>query len=535
MAGRVTPPGRQGDTLHVKLIRFCIAVAMSLTLATPAFAEGSFFDEGRAQVTLDKIFDKASHPTKIFDLEIRPLELTIELQDPASPRHIDAWVDQINTTAVIRWLSPESLSGPRAVEPTLLNPDLDANLFEFKPADASVIAKLVAAAIARAGLEDPGHVTRMELKRQLHLIPTPTSGAPQWDIEITSGREHAEIYADQAGNITHANLDGTRRAQAINYKNGGKELDDLVAVIADVFGKEATIKSVIVYEHYLTIEARNPDHPDRDARFSAGLNGVYRDLVGDSVANINFPGEPPPGRFAITDVDWALLPKLEQAVRDRLQLPGGKVGLVKLTKPGHGVGDPMIEWEINIAAADDNAVEGYVSFDVKGNILRTHYPPGRAPKLDFLDATSYSPTFDGLSRGLGAHAAVTEIELWADKVMITAKDPKKPDDLIVYEYEGETLSRSIMTPMIWPTFGPDWFFDLSQVQPIGARLAQLEQDTLARLGLAGGKIERITISKQKIFMPRNDSVTIEIRAEAGRRDGRVVFDLSGKILDVVMP
>ena len=521
--------------MHIGVKRFCAAAAVLLALAPPAFADDSFFDDGRAQAVLDRIFASANHPTKILSLEIRPLELTVELQDPASPRHIDAWVDRINTTPVVRWISPESLSGPRAVEPTLLNPDLDANLFEFKPADASVVAKLVVAALARAALEDPGHVTRMELKRQLHLVPTPTSGAPQWDIEVTSGREHAEIYADLAGNITHANLDGTRRAKAIDYKNGGKDLADLVAAIADVFGKEATIKSLIVYEHYLTFVARNPDHPDRDASFHAGLNGVYRDLLGDSFANVNFPGDGQPGRFAIADVDWTLLPKLEQAARDRLQLPGGTVGLVKLTKPGNGVGDPAIEWEINIAAAGDHAVEGYVSFDVKGNILRTHYPPGRGPKLDFLDAASYGPALDGISQSLGAHALVTEIEFRPDEVMITAKDPKKPDDLVVYEYEGETLSRSIMTPMMWPTFGPDWYFDLSQALPIGARLAQLEQDTLVRLGLAGGKIERITISKQKIFMPRNDSVTIEIRAAEGRRAGRVVYDLSGKMVDIVTP
>jgi hypothetical protein len=521
--------------LHIKLTRFCIAVAVSLQLATPAFADDSFFDEGRAQTALDKIFGKANHPTKIFDLEIRPLELTIEVQDPASPRHINSWVDQINTTPVVRWINPESLLGPRAVEPTLLNPDLDANLFEFKPADAAVVAKMVAAAIAKADLDDPGQVTRIELKRQLHLVPTPTSGEPQWNIEISSGREHAEVYADLAGNITHANLGGTRRAQAINYKNGGKDLDDVVAAVADVVGKEATIKSLIVYEHYLTIEARNLDHPERDAGFSAGLNGVYRNLVGDPMTSIALPGEAPPGRFAITDVDWSLLPKLEQSARDRLQLPGGKVGLVKLTKPGSGVGDPAIEWEINIAAADDHAVEGYVSFDVKGNILRTRYPPGRGPKLDFLDAASYGPAFDGMSQSLGAHAPVTEIVFWPDKVMITAKDPKKPDDLITYEYYGETLSRSIMTPMMWPTFGPDWFFDLSQLRAAGAQWDRLKQDTLTRLGLLDGKVERITISKQKIFMPRNDRVLIEIRAESGRRGGRVAYDLNGNVVDVVMP
>ena len=516
------------------MIRFCFAIASLLALAAPAVAEDSFFDAGRAQSALEKIFDKANHPTKILSLDLRLQELQVELQDPAQPRHIDAWTDTIVGGTFRRLLlGAESISGPRPVDPSLPNPNLDANLFEFKPADAAVIPTMIAAAIKRAQLEDAAGVARLELRRQLHLVPEPSSGPPEWSIEVTSGRERAEIYADLAGRVTHANLDGTRRAQALNYQDGGKELDDLVTTIADVLSKEPTIKSVIVYDHYLIIEAKNPDHPERDARFTAGLNGVYRDLLADMFPNINMPGQPP-GRFTITDVDWSLLPKLEQAARDRLQLPGGKVGLVKITKPA-GVNGPVLQWEVNIEAAGDRATEGYVTFDVKGNILRTEYPPGKGPKLDFLAAASYGAAFDGLSQGLGAHAPVTELEFRSDKIMITAKDPQKPSDLVVFEYHGESLSRSIMTPMIWPTFGPDWFFDLSQAQPIGGRLAQLEQDTLTRLGLADGKIERITISKQKIFMPRNDRVVIEIRAEEGRRGGRVVYDLNGNVVDIVTP
>jgi hypothetical protein len=521
--------------LHIGICR-SVVVAALLAVAHPAVADDSFFDDGRAQSALDKIFDKANHPAKILSLELSPLELAVELQDPAQPRHIDAWTDEIVLGAVKRLiLGSESIAGPRPVDPSLPNPNLDANLFAFKPADAAIVPKLIAAAIKRAQLEDTATIARMELRRQLHLVPEPSSGAPEWSIEVTSGRERAEIYADLAGDITHVNLDGTRRAQALNYLDGGKELDDLVATVADVFGKDPTIKSIIVSDHSLSFDAPNPDHPDRDARFSAGLNGVYRDLLLDTVVNIAMPGQEPPGRFAITDIDWSLLPKLEQAARDRLQLPGGKIGLVKLTKPASGVGGPVLEWEINVKDAADSTVGGYVVFDVKGNVLNTHYPPGRGPKLDFLDAASYGPAFDGLSQGLGAHAPVTEIVFWPDKVMITAKDPKKPDDLVVFEYHGESLTRSIMTPMMWPTFGPDWFFDLSQIQPIGARWDQLKQDTLTRLGLTGGKIERITISKQKIFMPGNDRVTIEIRAEEGRRDGRVVYDLNGKMVDIVTP
>jgi len=515
---------------------FGVVVAALLTVAPPAAADETWFDTGRAQSALEKIFDKANHPTKILSLELGPQDLEVDLQDPAQPKHIDAWTDTIVVGIFHRLvLGSESISGPRAVDPSLPNPDLDANLFEFKPVDAAVIPAMIAAAIARAQLEDAAGISRIELRRQLHLVPEPSSGPPEWSVEVTSGRERAEIYADLSGQITHANLDGTHRAQALNYLDGGNELDDLVAVIADVLGKQPTIKSVDVSNHSLSFVARNPDHPERDARFTAGLNGIYRDLLLDTVVNIAIPGQEPPGRFAITDVDWSLLPKLEQAARDRLQLPGGKVGLVQLTKPGNGVGPPVIEWEINIAAADDRAVEGYVTFDNNGNVLRTHYPPGRGPKLDFLDAASYAPAFDGLSQGLGAHALVTELEFSADGVMVTTKDPQKPDDLVVFEYHGESLSRSIMPPMMWPTFGPDWFFDLSQAQPIGERLVQLEQDTLTRLGLTGGKIERITISKQKIFMPRNDRVVIEIRAEEGRREGRVVYDLNGNVVDIVTP
>ncbi|HXP04046.1 MAG TPA: hypothetical protein VN808_07980 [Stellaceae bacterium] len=521
--------------MNTGIIGFGVVFAAMLAAALPAAADDSWFDEGRAQSALEKIFDKANHPAKILSLELHPLELEVELQDPAQTKHIDAWTDTIVLGTFQRLVfGSESVSGPRPVDPTLPNPNLDANLFEFKPADAATVPKLVADAVKRAQLEDAATIARMELRRQLHLVPEPSSGPPEWSIEVTSGRERAEIYADLAGHITHANLDGTRRAQALNYLNGGKELDDVVATIADVFPKEPTIKSVIVYNHYLTLEALNPEHPDRYSRFTAGLNGVYRDLLLDSVVNIAIPNQEPPGRFAITDIDWSLLPKLEQAARDRMQLPGGKVGLVKLTKPA-GVNGPVIEWEINIQDAGDSAVEGYVTFDGKGNILRTHYPPGRGPKLDFLDAASYAPAFDGMTSGLGQHAQMVELVFWPDKVMITTKDPQKPDDLVVFEYHGESLSRSIMLPLNWPTFGPDWFFDLSQAQPIAARWSLLQQDTLARLGLTGGKIERITISKQKLFMPRNDRVLIEIRAEEGRRDGRVVYDLNGKIVDIVTP
>ena len=518
------------------MVRFGAALIAVLLLPTVAFADDeTFFDEGRAQAALERIFDKAGHPTKVLSLVIRAHELAVELQDPSQPGHIDAWQDSLATSTFRRWVYPEWISGPRPVELSLPNPNLDANLLDLKPSDAAVVPKLVADAVKRAQLEDAARVDRLELRRQLHLVPEPSSGPPQWDVEVTSGRERATIYADQSGRLTHANFDGTRRAQALNYLNGGKELTTAVAMIADTLGKDPIIKSMIVYDKSLTFEAVNPDHPDRDARFSAGLNGVYRDLLLDSVTNINLPNQPTPGRFAITDVDWSLLPKLEDTARDRLKLPGGKIGLVQLSKPSNGVGGPTIEWEINVKAADDAVVEGYVVFDVKGNVLRTKFPPGRGPKLDMLDAASIAPAFDALKSALGEHAAMTELEFRSERLMITTRDPKDPAERLVFDYSGESLRHSIMPPLDWPTFGPDWFFDLSQAQPVAARWSQLQQDALTRLGLADGKIERMTISKQKLLMPRNDRVLVEVRAEAGKRNGYVVYDLNGRPVEIVKP
>jgi hypothetical protein len=529
----VAAPNHLGVVMLSRIAAVTGAIFLALT-GTALAVDDSFFYAGKAQAALEKIFDQANHPTKVLSLDIRSDTLTVEVQDPASPKHVDAWVDYLNTSTLLHWIRPESISGPRPVDPTLPNPDLEANLFPLKPADLAVVTTMIMAAIKRAALEDPAGVERMTLRRQLHLLPQPSNGPPEWNIEVSSGRERATIYADIAGHLTHANLDGTRRAQRLNYLAGGKELDDVVAQVADTLGTQPIIRKLIVYNHYLSFEALNPEHPDRFSRFTAGLNGIYRD-ADDTIANIAIPQQSPPGRFGITDIDWSLLPKLETAARERLRLPGGQIGIVQLSKPANAVGGPVIEWEINVKAANDQVVEGYVVFDGKGNVLRTKFPPGMGPKLDMLDASSAAPAFAAVSSSLGDHAAVVELAFRPENVMVTAKDPQKPDARVVFEYRGESVSRSIMPPLDWPTFGADWFFDLSLAQPIARRWAELQQDTLSRLGLTDGKVERITISKQKLAMPRNDQVLVEIRASAGRREGRVVYDMTGKMVDIVKP
>lgn len=521
--------------MHIRCLLFGRVIGAAALEPRLALADDSFFDGARAQAGLEKIFDKAGHPTKVLGVDIRTNQLIVEVQAVDNPAHIDRYIDRIAADRINQWFWPESVSGPTPVQLSLANPDLDANLFGLEPADLAVVGKLAAEAVSRAALEDPAQVDRMELRRRLFLIPRPVSGDPEWSVEITSGREHAAIYATVAGVITHADLRGTRHAQTLNYLAGGRDLGAVVAAAESTIGKSEVVQRLLVYDKSLSIDALVPGSADHVGGYRADINGVLH--LADDVAGVRpvLPGQLPPSRFSLADVDWSLVPKLQKAARDRLQLPDGRIVFVEISRPGSAVGTPEITLEIPVDSADDSSVSGRVTFDNKGGVVGTRYPRGKGPKIDLLDPASYAPALGALGKALGEHAAVVELDFRTDGLMATVRDPQKPDTLVVLDYRGEGVARSIMPPFEPAQFGADWFFDLVQAQPVSARLAELQQDTLTRLGLADGKVERVTISKQKLFMPGNDRLLIEVRAAAGKRDGRVVYDLSGKVVEMYKP
>ncbi len=527
--------GAKGVPLPIRGLVFALVIGAAALASRLALADDSFFDEGRAQAGLERIYDKAGHPTKVLGVDVRTNQLVVELQAVDNPAHIDRYIDRIATDMIERWFWPESVSGPAPVQLSLANPDLDANLFALNPTDLAVVGKLAAESVERAALEDPAQVDRMELRRALFLVPRPVSGDPELSVEITSGRERAAIYATIAGVITHADLRGTRRAQNLNYLAAGPDLDAAVAAAESTIGKGEVVQRLLVYDKSLSIDALVPGSAEHVGGYRADINGVVR--LADEIAGVRpiLPGQLPPARFSLADVDWSLVPKLQQAARDRLQLSGGRIVFVEISRPGSAVGTPEITWEISVDSVDDSSVSGSVAFDNKGNVVSTRYPRGQGPKLDLLDAASYAPALDALGKALGAHAAIVELDFRTDRLMATVKDPQKPDALVVLDYQGESVARSIMPPFEPANFSADWFFDLSQAQPVPTHVAAMQQDALARLGLADGKIERVTISKQKLFMPGNDRLLVEVRAEAGKREGRVVYDLNGNAVDIDKP
>src|SRR5262249_24227670 len=146
---------------------------------------------------------------------IEPDTLTLRVQDAGNRRQVVEWRWTATPAGGI-FSRKDPVSGPVAVDPNLINPDLEANLFGFDEVDLSAAAALGRAALDPAARAARGGVTRMDIRRSLAILPTPTSGPVRWTISVRSPRESAEVVADARGTIVAARLAGTTRAQMLN-------------------------------------------------------------------------------------------------------------------------------------------------------------------------------------------------------------------------------------------------------------------------------------------------------------------------------
>ena len=166
---------------------------------------------------------------------------------------------------------------------------------------------------------------------------------------MTSGHEHAAIYATVAGVITRGDLRGKRGPETLNYLSNGKVIDAAIAAAEGTIGKITVVQRVLIYHTSLSIDALV-----RVRRITSAAN------VPTSTASCTSQTSPAFGPFCQVSCRLRVLRSLMSIGRwcrscsrrrDRLQLP---------------------------AAAS-------------GNGVASRYPPRPSPKLDLLDVATYAP------------------------------------------------------------------------------------------------------------------------------------------------
>ncbi len=522
----------------ITLLGICL-VAL-LTSGAARAADTTMFDEGRAQQAFKAIEDKVGHKLRVLDVTIRADELTVAIPDTATPGNAEIW--QVSQKGLLGLLgaAPARMRSERA---QIISGSLEDNLIDVDADAIAIVPKLAAAALARARLQTQGKITEMELRR-LPKIIEPGVRDPSWLIHVEGVAEEADISANVAGEITFADLNHTLRAEKLNLLAGGPDLDEMVQNIRGEIKGDWTF-------HYIEIDKTAIDFDvtlnslgarARMTRFIASLNGIRTDPMG--MPHGGFPGTQPDPPFNFSDIDWSMLPKIEQAAKDRLQIADGVVQMVELTKPERITGGG-IEWEVRIKSANaplfwnpsqPPVEEGTVAFDMKGNVVRTKFPPGHGPQANLFDAAALQKAIATISQRLGAHLQVSELRVDADRIAITAQDPKDPKKFAVFTYKDEDVSRgNDIEAQVANAFGagPDWLWDLALLQPSAVQpLAAMEQQTMTKTGVTNGKVTRITFSKDKMFHASNDRPLIEIRVSGDdQHDEWVYFDFAGNIAD----
>ena len=318
------------------------------------------------QAAVEAIKAQIAPRQRVFRIDIHDGEFIVQMQDPAAPNHIDAWTHFHAT--VKNFVNWEGTSGPSAVEPTLINPKLEENLFNLSDIDFSAWPKLAQAAVDRAGLQDPARVTKVNIQRRIFLIPSPSNGEVRWTLQVSSGRETASIYANAKGAITGGNFDGTQRAASLDMYKGGKQLTDAIAEIRATLGAGPSIRRFNFSDHHLWFTGASPTYPGKVGEWKWNLNGML--YSGDDMIQTPNPGMPV-ALFSVDEIDWSVLPKVMAAAKQALQMPRGQVDGIHITKPGK-----TVEWEVWVT---DRTDRGWVTAGNSGEVLRAHPPQGRRP------------------------------------------------------------------------------------------------------------------------------------------------------------
>jgi hypothetical protein len=502
-------------------------------------AKASFLDDGSELGTAISQLRSAigAHP-RILKIEVDAKAVLIEAQDPRNRAHVDRWQYSDRVLGIIPM---RRVSGPEPVDLQLLDPDLEANLFDLDAVDFSSLAKLEKAAIARTRIEDTALVTHMEIARRVTILPHPKAGDIRWSLRIASSREHADVFASAQGVIIGADLAGTQRAKTLDLFNELELVANAAAEFRAVLGGGPVLTAVGIDAKTVsfatnmrdgTLGKLMPGMP-ATASFTWDLDGLVRRLGTIDVSAQM--GTPRPSPFAIDDVDWTILARLETSALATLAMPKARVTHLHIEKSSEGPGGPVLAWTVEITGQDDEVTS--VIADTKGAILRVVLPERLRPKIDWRDPAALAGAVSRIGKIFGQDTGIASIVADERGGRITIDDKANGGRPATFELSGDGVTRAAISFSL-DSMGPR--FSVADLAPLTeGKFATLEAQALKKLGESRKVyLESISIGPQ-LFVPKAGARAIEIRVRdvaedsVGANYAWIVFGFDGRVLDSV--
>ena len=517
----------------------CALIGAAL-LASSGSAKAGFIDDTTTfSLAISVLRAAVGEHGRALKIEADGDGVEIEAQDPHNPNHIDRW--RYGIVNYLGMIPLRRLTGPEPVDPTLINPDIAANLFDLNGIEFSAAPKLIEAAIARAHLQDAAKVTHMEIQRQTFILPQPSSGDVRWTLHVDSGRERADVIADAQGVIVGADLSGTQRAKMLNILQEPGLATEAATAFRTAVGPQSVLTRVGIEPKTISFGtnmreqslARLGSGLPATATFTWDLNGL-RQRLGTIDVSAQM-GTPAPPSFSVNDVDWTIVGKLEQDAIAKVAIPQTSVKHVEIGASTDQPGQPVLTWTIEIAEPSGEVTT--VVADKSGAIQRVEPPESRRPKIDWRDPAALAGAIARVGAIFGQNAKIASIVADDRRGRITIDDPAHGGQAETFDFTDDGVSRagiSFSLDSMGPRFG---VADLAALNE--QKLSALQADAFKRLsGARKAYLESVTIGAHP-FVRQAGAHAIEIRLRDIPEDSAkaeyawIVYDFSGRVLDFV--
>jgi len=505
-------------------------------------ANASFVDdETELSHAIPALRSAIGNHSRVLKIEVDPNVVTIEAQDPNNLKHINRWrcVGRVLGFIPMRWVI-----GPEPVDLQLLDPDLEANLFDLDGVAFSATSTLEKAAIKRAHIQDTAVITHMEIARQTFILPQPKSGDIRWELHVTSGREHAEVFANVLGEIVGTDLSGTQWAKSLNLLTELALIPDAAGAFRAAHGTEPVLTAVSIDRKTVSFSTNIRDTTfakvisnsmPATCSFTWGVDGLIQRL-----GKIDFDaemGNQGPAPFGVDDVDWTILAKLEANSLAKVTVPQADVTGIAIEKSSAGPGEPVLAWTVEVTEPSGEVTS--VVADTKGTIQRVVLPENRRPKIVWMDPAALGGAISRVRMIFGPNAKIASIVADDGGGRITVDDSANGGRPATFDFTADGVSRAGFTFSLastGPRFGVGDLASLTE-----QNIATLEADALKKLGESKQVyLESVRIGPHP-FVTEAGARAIEVRVRDVPEDsaraeyGWIVYDFRGRVLDFSTP
>jgi hypothetical protein len=497
-------------------------------------AAQTLFEGTSSQEAVAKLSEKLKTPVRVLKIEIQPETLSIQVQDPGAPTQVNEYSYR-KLTGLTGMLLP-TVTGPKAVRLNLINPNLEENLFDLGKVNFASVAETVREAQRRVALDGGGTARTILIQRRVGILP-PSSGDIEWDISVVGPRESASATADAQGRIRRLNLDGTLRAQTLDYRKDATALAEAMAQIRDQFGSEPVFNHFRVSRLDVSFSARASKDSTEVHGYNCNLNGVRLGL--NDTMNMKLPKTMENKRefFSIDDADWSRVSAMCKTALEKINLPHPNIHSIELEKPPPTLKEQPLRWRAQVIEGAMGEY-GFVEFDPKtGQVTHVQPPDSQVKPVDFLDPAKTPELLANIREDFGPAARFQEITINRNNASVKGTAPAHPAEIRQYEYNAAKradpgIANRMKNPMAEKP-GPHDLFGAPEFKIYETRLNELQKKTIDRLRLTDGKIDRLTFFKQSPFYPGNKKLLLEIRCEGKGDNGRIVYEPAGTEFDLV--